>query len=335
MVLTNASSIYFLDPAFKTTQTTQGINLTNVMGLTSDSGQVTDRVEYSLYATTTYRVGTNDIPFLFNGRYGVQSDPNGLLFMRARYYSPYLCRFINPDPSGFSGGLNFYAYASGNPISYLDPRGLNSATTGDTSFDWSLNNNQNGSASGNTVDPNDPLGLKAALNSSNNALENSDEDAELAILSSGQDDWVDKTIDYVNGQIDAHDLAAAQRYAQLTPLEQQIIQGEEFISSVYVPEGGAVGTAQQEFSFVNNLDHVSPTTQLVYPVGTQTGEALTPPAGWILHQDIPLGNFIGPNLDGVIWAYPNAAASVQGSLIFHAAENPTAILLQNILDSSQ
>ena len=27
----------------------------------------------------TYRVGTSDTPFLFNGRYGVQTDPNGLL----------------------------------------------------------------------------------------------------------------------------------------------------------------------------------------------------------------------------------------------------------------
>lgn len=35
-----------------------------------------------------------------------------------------LCRFINADPSGFSGGLNFYAYADGNPVSLIDPFGL-------------------------------------------------------------------------------------------------------------------------------------------------------------------------------------------------------------------
>ena len=27
-----------------------------------------------------------------------------------------LCRFINPDPSSFKGGLNFYAYANRNPV---------------------------------------------------------------------------------------------------------------------------------------------------------------------------------------------------------------------------
>jgi RHS repeat-associated protein len=63
-------------------------------------------------------------PFLYNGQAGVQTDPNGLLNMRARYYSPYLCRFLNADPSGFSGGPNWFAYADGNQISKSDPFGL-------------------------------------------------------------------------------------------------------------------------------------------------------------------------------------------------------------------
>jgi RHS repeat-associated protein len=96
----------------------------STVALTDGNGNVTDRIEYSAYATLTYRIGTNDTPFLFNGRYGVQTDPNGLLYMRARYYNPYLCRFLNPDPTGFKGGLNFYAYANGNPVSYRDPNGL-------------------------------------------------------------------------------------------------------------------------------------------------------------------------------------------------------------------
>lgn len=98
----------------------------STIALTDGNGNVTDRIEYSLYATLTYHVGTNDTPFLFNGRFGAMTDPNGLLYMRARYYNPFLCRFVNPDPSGFSGGLNFYAYANGNPISNVDPTGLQS-----------------------------------------------------------------------------------------------------------------------------------------------------------------------------------------------------------------
>jgi type VI secretion system secreted protein VgrG len=61
---------------------------------------------------------------LIHRRLGVQTDPNGLFYMRARYYNPYICRFLNPDPSGFAGGLNFYAFCDGNPISETDPFGL-------------------------------------------------------------------------------------------------------------------------------------------------------------------------------------------------------------------
>src|SRR3989442_11970386 len=96
----------------------------STVAITDGSGNVTDRAEYSAFGSITYRSGSTDTPFLFNGRYGVMTDPNGLLFMRSRFYNPYLCRFINPDPSGFSGGLNWYAYADGNPVNYLDPFGL-------------------------------------------------------------------------------------------------------------------------------------------------------------------------------------------------------------------
>jgi RHS repeat-associated protein len=101
----------------------------STVALSTDNGTVTDRIEYSAYGLTTYRTGNTDTPFLFNGRYGVQSDSNGLLYMRARYYSPYLCRFLTSDPIGFAGGLNFYAYANGNPVSLVDPFGLWSWTT--------------------------------------------------------------------------------------------------------------------------------------------------------------------------------------------------------------
>ena len=96
----------------------------STIALSGNNGVVTDRIEYSLYGLITYRAGTSDTPFLFNGKYGVMTDPNSLLYMRARYYNPYLCRFISADPSGFNGGMNFYAYANANPVSYLDPFGL-------------------------------------------------------------------------------------------------------------------------------------------------------------------------------------------------------------------
>ena len=68
------------------------------------------------------------VMFLFNGQYGVASDDNGLYYMRARYYNVSIKRFINQDvvtgSIAESQSLNRYAYVEGNPVSYLDPFGL-------------------------------------------------------------------------------------------------------------------------------------------------------------------------------------------------------------------
>ena len=147
MRINNGVTNYYIYGAGLLYQVTETATSTNILtyhydyrgstiALTDGNGNITDRIEYSLYGLTTYRTGTNDTPFLFNGRYGVQSDGNGLLYMRARYYSPYICRFISADPSGFAGGLNHFAYANGNPISYLDPFGLGAVGESALSSSW-------------------------------------------------------------------------------------------------------------------------------------------------------------------------------------------------------
>ena len=100
----------------------------STIALTDDAGEVTDRVEYTPYGTISHRTGTTDTPFLYAGQFGIQADENGLLHMRARYYSPELKRFINADPAGFDGGMNWYAYANNSPLMYIDPDGETPAT---------------------------------------------------------------------------------------------------------------------------------------------------------------------------------------------------------------
>ncbi|MFS1514342.1 RHS repeat-associated core domain-containing protein [Chengkuizengella sp. SCS-71B] len=97
--------------------------------LTNIDGVITDQYAYSPYGELIYSEGTTNHPFLYNGRYGVMTDENGLYYMRARYYNPEIKRFINRDVvqgsiSSSSLSLNKYAYVNGNPISYIDPFGL-------------------------------------------------------------------------------------------------------------------------------------------------------------------------------------------------------------------
>ena len=100
----------------------------STVAITDSNGTVTDTFTYDSYGNLTSRTGTTDVIFLYNGEYGVVTDNNGLLYMRARYYSPELRRFVNADiligDINNSTTLNRYAYANGNPISNIDPFGL-------------------------------------------------------------------------------------------------------------------------------------------------------------------------------------------------------------------
>ena len=93
----------------------------NTALLTDVAGSVVDRISYSPYGTINYRMAAHDTPFLYGGFFGVMTDANGLIAMRARYYNPLTKRFLTSDPA--LDGLNWYAYADGNPVSNADPEG--------------------------------------------------------------------------------------------------------------------------------------------------------------------------------------------------------------------
>ena len=90
----------------------------------SDAGKPVARANYSAYGILIASTGTLNTPFLWQGAFGVQTDPNGLHHMRARYYHAYLGRWLSEDPLGLSAGPNVYAYCNGNPIMANDPSGL-------------------------------------------------------------------------------------------------------------------------------------------------------------------------------------------------------------------
>jgi RHS repeat-associated protein len=95
--------------------------------LANSSGVVTDRYGYGPYGELTSSTGTTANPFRYNGRDGVMTDPNGLYYMRARYYLPEVKRFVNRDTLMGSLDqtltLNRFAYVNGNPVGFVDPSG--------------------------------------------------------------------------------------------------------------------------------------------------------------------------------------------------------------------
>jgi insecticidal toxin complex protein TccC len=54
---------------------------------------------------------------------GKERDNTGLYYYGYRYYAPWLCRWLNPDPSGMVDGPNMYSMVRNNPIALCDPDG--------------------------------------------------------------------------------------------------------------------------------------------------------------------------------------------------------------------
>jgi len=124
----------------------------STVAMTDANGVVTDRFEYDSYGGSLNHTGTSDTPFQYNGKYGVQTDPNGLLYMRARYYNSAIRRFVNQDVlfgdlnPGIS--LNRFAFANGNPVSLMDPFGMMADFSGNGTATYAINSQGNLSVSG-------------------------------------------------------------------------------------------------------------------------------------------------------------------------------------------
>ena len=102
-------------------------NFGSTTKLTDADGSVVASFTYGTYGELLSG-STAFTRFLYNGRCGVTTDDNGLYYMRQRYYSSELKRFVNQDvvkgSISNSQSLNRYSYVQGNPVSYTDPFGL-------------------------------------------------------------------------------------------------------------------------------------------------------------------------------------------------------------------
>jgi RHS repeat-associated protein len=94
----------------------------HVRGLFSATGTIKNAYQYRPFGEVQAATGTVANPLRLMAR---ELDAGaGLYYVRARWYDPYLGRFISEDPIGLAGGINNYAYAANDPVNRNDPLGL-------------------------------------------------------------------------------------------------------------------------------------------------------------------------------------------------------------------
>lgn len=93
--------------------------LGSVVATMASSTGTLSRFGYRPYGASTAPA----TPFGFTGQ-RLDAEAGGIYYFRARAYSPRLGRFLQPDPIGYDGGLNLYAYVGNDPLNLIDPYGL-------------------------------------------------------------------------------------------------------------------------------------------------------------------------------------------------------------------
>jgi RHS repeat-associated protein len=91
-----------------------------------EEAQIISYEEYYPYGSTSYQAGPNTSEvkrkrYRYTGK--ERDEETGLYYHGARYYAPWLGRWVSCDPAGMVDNINLYIYAKSNPIVYVDSNG--------------------------------------------------------------------------------------------------------------------------------------------------------------------------------------------------------------------
>ncbi|WP_020527570.1 SpvB/TcaC N-terminal domain-containing protein [Flexithrix dorotheae] len=93
-------------------------------------GHLISYEEYYPFGGTAYTTGSSLAEVkLKEYRYTGKERDNttGLYYYGARYYAPWMGRWLNPDPAGTVDGLNLYVFVRNNPLKLVDIKGTSSS----------------------------------------------------------------------------------------------------------------------------------------------------------------------------------------------------------------
>ncbi len=92
----------------------------NIASLVRLNGSISQRYQYSSFGEHASATQLNN-PWRFASK---RHDETHLVYFGRRYYDPASGRWLNPDPIGFEGGINLYAFVQNNPLTHRDLYGL-------------------------------------------------------------------------------------------------------------------------------------------------------------------------------------------------------------------
>ncbi len=98
--------------------------LGSIVNLTNANGNSVTSYAYEAFGSirnSQSQIPNLNNPFRFTAR--EWDAESGLYYYRARSYEPGIGRFVQVDPIGIVGGINYYIYVENDPVNYVDPEG--------------------------------------------------------------------------------------------------------------------------------------------------------------------------------------------------------------------